>query len=144
MSNAASLEMKNVHAATHVNWCGFLPGRLTNPAACSEAGLPSFISTFALPETIISCSLTLCQCQGTTHGAVDLARITKALLDGSPLCAEPFRQVGSPGKFMNLLAPAGACAGFSSARANRRAGPTNIANSRQQLQKRMSHPPGVD
>ena len=44
-----------------------------------------FISTFALPETSISCSVGVCQCQGIRNPADFLPKITDAPFDGSPL-----------------------------------------------------------
>src|SRR5215469_14284790 len=103
------------------------------PEACRAAGFASFISTFALPETIITCSFAVCQCQGTRHEAVDLARMTDPPLPGSPFLTTPLTQVGSPGKFTNSLAALAPCAGLSSASAERKAGPpNNTANTTQQ------------
>ena len=46
--------------------------------------------------------------------------------------------LGSPGKFTNLLVALAAWVILSWARAERNAGPTNIAKSKQQLEKRIS------
>src|SRR6476469_2630995 len=131
MSNAASVAIKNVQAAVQVNWCGLLPGRFANPEACNITGLPSFISTCPLPETTINCSVAVCQCQGTTHPAVDLARMTALPLVGSPFFTDPLMQVGRPGKFTNSLAALEACAGLSAAPAKRDVGLIMIASTRQ-------------
>src|SRR5215470_4668068 len=137
MSNAPSVAIKNVHAAVQVNWCGLLPARFTKPEACSIAGFASFISTFPLPETTINCSVAVCQCQGTTQPAVDLARMTALPWVGSPFFTDPLMQVGRPGKFTNSLAAPEACAGLSSAPAKRKAVLIMIVSTRQQLQKRI-------
>src|SRR5262245_8003719 len=100
------------------------------------AGAPSFMDTLPLPETIITCSVMLCQCHGIVQPAATLARITKLLFVGSPFCTEPRVQVGRPGIFMNLFASLAPCAALSSACMERNAGANIIANTRQQ-QKRI-------
>src|SRR5882724_8485316 len=86
----------------------------------------------------MSCSLAECQCHGILHPALVFARITDAPFDGSRFCTEPLMHVGSPGKFTNLLVALAAWTILSSARADLNPGPASTANSRQQLQKRMS------
>jgi hypothetical protein len=72
------------------------------------------------------------------HPAGDFDKITDAPFEGSPFCTEPLMHLGRPGKFTNLLVALAAWVILSSARAECNAGPTNIAKSKQQLQKRMS------
>jgi hypothetical protein len=71
------------------------------------------------------------------HPAVDFDKITDAPFEGSPFCTEPRMHLGRPGKFTNLLVALAAWVILSSARAERNAGPTNIANTRQHVQMRM-------
>src|SRR5262245_33913862 len=85
----------------------------------------------------MSCSFAVCQCHGTAQPAVDFARMTEPPLVGSPFFTDPLMQVGKPGKFTNSLAALDACAGLSSACANRNAGPSAIASTRQLQQKRI-------
>src|SRR5262245_60173676 len=63
----------------------------------------SFISNFADPLTIITCSVGVCQCQGTRHPGLPLKRMTAAPFAGSPLCTEAVTHEGRPGTGSNLL-----------------------------------------
>src|SRR5438105_1531588 len=56
----------------------------------------SFISTFAEPLTIMTCSVGVCQCQGITQPAVPLKTIIDGPLEGSPLSTAIIMHEGSP------------------------------------------------
>src|SRR5438477_9699504 len=64
---------------------------------------PSFISTFAEPLTIITCSVGVCQCQGIEQPAVPLKTITDGPLDGSPLSTAMAMHEGRPAIGANLF-----------------------------------------
>ena len=86
------------HPVVHVNWWMCLEGISAKPPGPMVVAFPeSFISTFALPLTIITCSVGVCQCQGMTQPAEALNRITDGPLAGSPLCTAMFTQDGSGG-----------------------------------------------
>src|SRR5438309_397371 len=80
----------------------------------------------------------VCQCQGILHPAGVFARITDEPFDGSPFCTETFKQVGSPGRFMNFGAELAAGAILSSAHVDWVAGPaTRTAKIKLQAARRM-------
>src|SRR5258708_3927344 len=104
MSNAASEPTNAEHAVAHVNWCTCLLGIIANPPGPSTAVVPeSFISTFADPLTIMTCSVGVCQCHGNIHPAVPLNTITDGPLVGSPLSTANVAHGGSPAIGANLL-----------------------------------------
>src|SRR5258707_11327693 len=73
------------------------------PPAPRLTVLPPFISTFAEPLTIMTCSVGVCQCQGIEQPAVPLKTITDAPLDGSPLSTAMMTHDGSPAVGANLF-----------------------------------------
>src|SRR5438045_9801754 len=81
------------------------------------------IATLPVPETIMSCSSAVCQCQGTIQPVGNFAKITEGPFDGSPLCTEAVMHVGRPGRFTNLLLALLAYTILSSAAAQLRANP---------------------
>src|SRR5437773_11527292 len=65
--------------------------------------LLSFISSFAEPLTIMTCSVGVCQCQGIKQPAVPLKTITDGPLEGSPLSTAMVVHEGSPAIGANLF-----------------------------------------
>src|SRR5450432_1646139 len=103
---------------------------------------PSFISPLPRPETNISTSVGVCQCQGTTHPAAALISISDPPVAGSPLSTTDLVQAGRPGGVINLAVALAVYMGLaaSSACADRSAGPdTRTTNSRLQAAKRMGY-----
>src|ERR1051325_11340547 len=76
---------------------------MTKPPELSVSDLASFISTCAVPLTIITCSLAVCQCHGTVHPVGTFAKIIEAALVGFPLCTDPVAQVGKPGIVVSFM-----------------------------------------
>src|SRR5262249_23637091 len=103
MSNFPSEVTNALHAVTHVNRCTCLDGIIANPPGPSVPDLPSFISSLALPLTIMSCSVAVCQCQGTSQPAVPLTRNTEGPFAGSPLCTDDLMHEGRSGIASNLF-----------------------------------------
>src|SRR5450432_1330367 len=108
---------------------------------------PSFISPLPRPETNISTSVGVCQCQGTTHPDAALISISDPPVIGSPLSTTDLVQAGRPGGVINLAVAVAAYIGLpaSSARAAWTAGPdTRTTNSRLQAAKRMGFLLGIE
>src|SRR6266849_3598834 len=90
--------------------------------------LVSFISTFADPVTIITCSVAVCQCQGIAQPAVPLNTMTDAPLDGSPLSTAMVTHSGSPAIGASLFSAILRNTPISSARAMNRQANRKRAN----------------
>src|SRR5262249_4892619 len=98
----------------------------------SMTGFSPFISTRAVPDTIITCSVGVCQCHGKVQPAAAFARITDGPFDGSPLSTVPCVHDGIAGNGANFASAAFRVTGASSARAapakRRATGPMSGAN----------------